>query len=134
MTALKPQNAPSPVFADNPVAAARPDQYAELMVDARKVLTDWRRSLLAHELLDGSGIVKNDDEISEARLEKRETVRACLAAGQPLEKPILGIGIFDNVEIGAGSDVLATLVLEGVATIPVHVRKSQLRDFDMLKA
>lgn len=122
-----------PVFADNPVAAAQPDRYAEITVDAVKVLQDWRQSLLAHELIDKNGFVKGDEDITETRLEKRERIRLRLSAGQALEKPILGIGIFDNIEIGAGSDILATLVMEGVTTLPVHVRSSQLRDFDAFK-
>ncbi|NBX66292.1 MAG: hypothetical protein EBQ96_04775 [Proteobacteria bacterium] len=123
----------APVFVDNAVAAARPEQYIELVIDARKVLGDWKASLLAHELLDSNGFIKGDEDLSESRLEKREVIRTRLAAGQALEKPILGIGIFDNVEIGSGSDVLATLVIEGICELPVHVRKSQSREFDSFK-
>lgn len=122
-----------PVFADNPVAIAQPDRYAEIIVDAAKVLQDWRQSLLAHELIDGNGFVKGDDDITESRLEKRERVRERMETGQALEKPVLGIGIFDNIEIGAGSDVLATLVMEGITILPVHVRTSQLQDFAAFK-
>ncbi len=120
---------PQPIFADNTVVLARPEQYTEIMVDARKVLQDWKKSLLAHELLDQAGQVKSDDELSETRLEKRENIRDRLSAGLSIEKPVLGIGVFDNVEIGSGSDILATLVLEGVTEIPVHIRVSQLKDF-----
>ncbi|MBU6234256.1 MAG: hypothetical protein KGQ41_00280 [Alphaproteobacteria bacterium] len=133
MTPQPSKHQPKPVFVDNSVAAQRPDQYVELTVDARKVLADWKSSLLAHELLDSNGMVKGDDHLSESRLEKRDAVRSRLAAQQPLEKPILGIGIFDNIEIGSGSDILATLVMEGVTHLPVHIRKAQARDFDPFK-
>lgn len=99
------------------------------MVDAVKVLQDWRQSLLAHELIDKNGFVKGDDDITETRLSKRDVVRLRMENGEALEKPILGIGLFDNIEIGAGSDTLATLVMEGVTVLPVHVRSSQLADF-----
>lgn len=122
-----------PVFTDNPAVAAQADRYTEMLVDAVKILQDWRKSLLAHELLDANGFVKGDDDLSESRMEKRDRVRLRLNAGQPLEKPVLGIGIFDNVEIGAGSDVLATLVMEGLTVLPVHVRISQIRDFEGFK-
>jgi hypothetical protein len=131
--AASQSSAYQPVFVDHAIAT-RTGQYVELLVDARKVLQDWRASLLAHELVDKNGFVKGDDDISETRLEKREVVRSCLTEGQAIEKPILGIGIFDNVEIGAGSDVLATLVMEGFTILPVHVRTSQLRDFDAFRA
>lgn len=132
-TALNKRSPNQPIFADNPVAAAQPDRYAEIVVDATKVLQDWRQSLLAHELIDKNGFVKGDEDITESRLEKRERIRLRIEAGEALEKPILGIGIFDNIEIGAGSDVLATLVMEGVTVLPVHVRTSQLADFKAFK-
>lgn len=125
---------PQPVFVDNAVARARPDQYAEILVDAGKVLKDWKASLLAHELLDKNGFVKDDDDLSESRLEKREVIRARLKAGEALEKPVLGIGLFDNVEIGSGSDIVATLVMEGIIHIPVHIRASQVQDFKAFTA
>lgn len=117
------------MFTDNPVALAQASRYTELLIDAAKVLQDWRQSLFAHELVDSNGFVKGDDDLNESRLEKRETVRARLQSGAALEKPVLGIGIFDNVEIGAGSDTLATLVMEGVTVLPVHVRSSQVAEF-----
>lgn len=122
-----------PVFTDNPVAVSQPTRYAELVVDATKVLQDWRASLLAHELVDSNGFVKGDEDLTESRLEKRMVIRRKLQSGELLEKPVLGIGMFDNVEVGAGSDVLATLVMEGHTVLPVHVRTSQLGDFAAFK-
>jgi len=133
MPALNKRPPNAPVFADSPVVAAAPERYAEIMIDAAKVLQDWRQSLLAHELIDKNGFVKGDDDITETRLEKRERIRLRLEAGQALEKPILGIGMFDNVEIGSGSDILTTLVMEGVTVLPVHVRTSQLAEFCAFK-
>lgn len=126
--------APIPLFTDNRVAIGNAAQYAEILVDAGKILQNWRASLMAHEYLDKTGAVKSDDDITETRLEKRETIRQALADGQTLEKPVLGIGIFDNVEIGAGADILVTLFLEGHTVIPVHVRKSQMNDFVPFRA
>lgn len=118
-----------PVFTDNPAALSLASRYTEVLIDATKVLQDWRQSLFAHELVDSNGFVKGDEDINESRLEKRESVRRRLQTGQALEKPILGIGIFDNVEIGAGSDTLATLVMEGITVLPVHVRANQIDEF-----
>ena len=111
------------------MALAQAARYTELLIDATKVLQDWRQSLFAHELVDTNGFVKGDDDINESRMEKRERVRECLQSGAALEKPVLGIGMFDNVEIGAGSDILATLVMEGITVLPVHVRVSQVDEF-----
>jgi hypothetical protein len=130
----KPMTTVQPVFTDNPVALAQASRYTEMLIDAAKVLADWRQSLFAHELVDANGFVKGDDDLNEARLGKREAIRARLAAGEALEKPVLGIGLFDNVEIGAGSDILATLVMEGVTVMPVHIRTSQIQDFKPFRA
>lgn len=132
--AVSKQPTTVPLFADNPSVRTQASAYTELLVDAAKVLQSWRVSLLAHELIGKDGTVKADDDLNETRLEKRELIRARLASGEVLEKPILGIGIFDNIEIGAGSDMLATLVLEGYTILPVHVRTSQLNDFEAFRA
>lgn len=132
--ALTKQPTTIPLFADNPSVRSQTGAYTELLVDATKVLQSWKISLLAHELIGKDGYIKSDDDLNETRLEKRELIRARLNAGEMLEKPILGIGIFDNIEIGAGSDVLATLVIEGYTILPVHVRTSQLSDFEAFRA
>ncbi|HEY8963147.1 MAG TPA: hypothetical protein VIN59_01660 [Alphaproteobacteria bacterium] len=124
----------TPIFSDSRVAQNNAAQYAEILVDAAKILQNWRASLMAHEYLDKNGIVKSDDDITESRLEKREQIRQSLRNGESLEKPVLGIGIFDNVEIGAGADILVTLFLDGHSVIPVHVRKSQMNDFSPFRA
>jgi hypothetical protein len=124
---------PRPLFADNTVVRARPEQYTEILVDTQKVLKSFKASLFAHELLEPDGRIKTDQHLSETRLEKRIVVKERLLSGLSLEKPILGIGVFDNIEIGAGSDILATLALEGIEKIPVHVRVSQLKDFKAFK-
>jgi len=131
----KSENQPViPVFCDSRVAAGNAAQYVEILVNPAKILQSWRASLMAHEYLDKTGAVKGDDDLTETRLEKRESIRAAVAAGNSLEKPVLGIGIFDNVEIGAGADIIVTLFMDGISSIPVHVRKSQLNDFASFRA
>ena len=46
-----------------------------------------------------------------------------------LERPILGLGMMDNVEIGSRKEVLLTLARLGVETMDVHVPKSCADDF-----
>lgn len=115
-------------FCDHPVVSGNADLYVEIVVDVARVVDDWRQSIMSHELVGKTGI-KPDDALSAARLARRFEVREAYRRGEAIEKPILGIGIFDSVEIGVGSDVLITLALEGVETMPVHVRQSQLKEF-----
>ena len=52
-----------------------------------------------------------------------------LKANEPLEYAVLGLGLNDNVEIGAGRAVFLTLVAEGYRRLPVYIPKSCLEDF-----
>lgn len=102
--------------------------YVCIVVDLTRIVNSWRESVLAYEWLDKTG-VKPDNALKPERLEKREAVRAALAAGEPLDYPVLGIGMFDNVEVGSGADLLATLCIDGVKTYPVQVRVGQVDEF-----
>lgn len=117
-------------FASSAAVELAPQNYAILKVDLKRVLMSWRASLLAHEWLDKTGQVKGDDMLSPYRLERRKNVREILASGGVLERPVLGIGMFDNVEIGAGADVLTTLYLDGAQDLEVCVRAGQVGEFE----
>lgn len=105
------------------------DKYVTLTVDARAVLDSWRHSLFSFEWLDGSGGIRLPDDMPIREREKRLEVEKNLKAGQPLDTPILGIGIMDNIEIGAGRAVFLTLAALGHQTIPVAVPRSCAQDF-----
>lgn len=119
----------TPVFIDNPVAASRAGHYLEITVDTAKVMKSWRESLFSFEWLLPDGRIKSAAELSENERPRREAVEAALAAGKALEKPILGIGMMDNVEIGSGRAVFLTLVAHGAKTIPVHIPSGNEADF-----
>lgn len=46
-----------------------------------------------------------------------------------LERPVLGIGIMDNIEIGSGRDLFLCLAARGAISVPVHIPKSHEHDF-----
>ena len=60
---------------------------------------------------------------------KREDVLKKMRTSEVLEYPILGLGLHDNVEIGAGRAVFLTLSAEGYRNLPVYIPKSCLEDF-----
>lgn len=105
------------------------DKYVTLTVDARAVLDSWKSSLFSFEWLDAAGGIRTPDEMPMREREKRLDVERSLKTGAPLERPILGIGIMDNVEIGSGRAVFLTLAAMGHKTIPVAVPKSCVKDF-----
>lgn len=120
---------PAPLFQDNPVARNRPDHYIEITVDTGKIMKSWRSSLFSFEWLLPDGRIKTAGELSEIERPRREAVEQALQNNQPLDKPVLGIGMMDNVEIGSGRATFLTLVDLGLATIPVHIPRGNEADF-----
>ncbi len=116
-------------YTDNPAAADRQDRYESVNVNTGKVLQSWRQSLYAYEWMLPDGRIRTLDELPVHERDKRLQVETRLQNGEALEKPILGIGLLENIEIGSGRAVFLTLAAAGVETIPVHIPKSHAEDF-----
>jgi hypothetical protein len=121
-------------FVDNTAVAARPAHYVTVTVDVAKILASWRESLFSYEWILPDGRLKSHDELSPAEQPKRATVEERVSRGEPLEKPVLGIGLMDNVEIGAGRAVFLTLAALGAKTLPVHIPKTHEDEFSAFLA
>ena len=93
------------------------------------VLASWTDSLFAHEWLTRDGQPKSIDQLSDAAREKREMAETLFSKGDALERPVLGLGIMDNLEIGAGKDVLITLAAHHIDQVSVHIPTSHIDDF-----
>ena len=113
-------------FIDN---AASGEHYICVIVDVSCVLKSWRDSLFSFEWLSPEGEIKSSEELSEQEQPKRASVEEKLHNGKPIEKPILGIGLQDNIEIGSGRAEFLTLAAHGLKEIPVHIPKSNESDF-----
>ncbi len=120
---------PDPVFIDNPAIAGRAQNFTTVTVDLVPVLASWRESLFAHEWLNQNGTLKNPGEQRDSVRDQRLAIAGKIQSGAPLERPVLGIGIMDNIEIGSGRDTLLTLAAEGLHTISVHIPRSHLDEF-----
>ncbi len=118
-----------PVFIDNPAIAGRMERYMRVRLDIGRALDSWRQSLLAHEWLDAAGQIRNDAALDPTKRDKLAALRAQLQSGQALPCPVLGIGLFDNIEIGSGSELFCLLAREGYAAIDVHIPRSNEKDF-----
>lgn len=106
-----------------------PDLYTEITVDAGKIIESWTLSVMSLEWLDKKGRIKALKNLKPMKQEKRLAIEEALKNGERIEKPILGIGLYDNVEMGSGRAAFVTLAAQGFDCIPVHVRKSQLASF-----
>ena len=116
-------------FKDSASISAKPEQFAAIEVSTRKALESWKLSMFSFEWLNKDGSIKDLKDLSAKEAQKRLLVEQKLENGEALEKPVLGIGIMDNIEIGAGRDVFLTLAAQGQHTIPVHIPKSAESDF-----
>lgn len=116
-------------FIDNQAASNNNGKYIELQVDVDRVIKSWRDSVFSFEWLMSDGTIKGARELPPHEKPKRAKVEEDLMQSNPLEKPILGIGINDNIEIGSGRAEFLTLAAHGVKTIPVHIPKSNESDF-----
>lgn len=116
-------------FIDNPAISSRAGSYMSVTVRVDRVLKSWRASLFAHEWMRTDGQLKSGAELSDNERAKREAVEETLSKGRPLEKPVLGIGLLESVEIGVGRAVFLTLAAQGATTVPVHIPASQQKEF-----
>lgn len=116
-------------FIDNPAIKDRLRMYDTVEVSTQKVLESWRASLYSFEWLLPDGRIKSANELPEKEKEKREAVENTLKQGLSLEKPVLGIGLLENIEIGIGRHIFLTAAAYGVEKIPVHIPKSHCAEF-----
>ena len=116
-------------FVDNPAIKDKESAYTTLTVDVLKVIKSWQASLFSFEWLRPDGSLKNIEELPENEQEKRRQVQNTLDNNRPIEKPVLGIGMLENVEIGCGRAILLTLAANGIQQLPVHVPNSHKEDF-----
>lgn len=116
-------------FIDNPVVMGREDRYETIEIRVDSVLESWRLSLFSYEWVRPDGQIKALEELPPGEQPKRSAVEDTLKSQKPLEKPVLGIGLLENVEIGSGRAIFLTLAAHGCKTLPVHIPKSNLKEF-----
>lgn len=116
-------------FADNPAIESRMDRYMTVRLDTARVLAGWRASLMAHEWLDENGNARGPDTLNMLDRDKMLKAQKIMEGGCALLRPVLGIGIFDNIEIGAGREVFCLLVLKNVRIIEAHIPRGNEKEF-----
>lgn len=121
-------------FVDNPSLRGRAENFTIVRVLVAPVLHSWRESLFSHEWVWPDGRMRGVYDMPERERLKRIHTEAAILAGDPLPRPVLGIGIAENVEIGAARDVFLSLAALGVGEIEVHIPKSNLNDFKLFLA
>lgn len=121
-------------FTDSPAIKGREAKYEVVEIDTRLALKSWKNSLFSFEWLTREGAIRDAEDLPLREYEKRKIVEKQLSEGQSLERPVLGIGLMDNIEIGAGRAVFLTLAAQGHARIPVHISKANIKEFKAFRA
>lgn len=114
---------------NNPSIAGREDRYKVIRVDSAKTIKSWQKSLYSFEWLLPNGEIRGISDLPLKEHQKREETETALKTGRPIERPVLGIGIMDNIEIGSGRAVFLTLASQGHDMIEVHIPKANETDF-----
>jgi hypothetical protein len=119
----------TPHLIDNSGLKDQENKYTLIDVNLEKVIKSWKISLFSFEWLTPEGAVRTPDQLPQKELEKYNSVLENYKNGKELERPILGIGMLENIEIGSRRDILLTLYTQGVKTLSVHVQKSLEEEF-----
>lgn len=117
-------------FIDHDVVKGQETQYVTVSVHPGKVLASWRDSVFSFEWLSQDGGVKPLEQLSEPDKAKRIDIERKIQAHEPVTRPVLGIGLMEHVEIGAGKAEFLTLSACGIRPISVHIPKSCQDEFE----
>lgn len=120
------------LLTDNPAIKGRENDYTTITVDLHKVLQSWKLSLFSFEWLSTDGKLLAIKDLPKIEHDKYMAVCQSLDQKDYIPRPILGIGMMDNIEIGSRRDVLLTLYSKGLRTLDVHIKKNdydEMRDF-----
>ncbi len=115
-------------FIDN--ASIKKETFLSVTINTERVLNSWKESVFSFEWIDETGQVKNTENLPDSAREKRKHVEELIRRGEPLEKPVLGIGLLEHIEIGSGKATFLTLAAHGKKEIPVHIPKSNADEFE----
>ncbi len=113
-------------FTDNKAASAK---FISIAVDIDKIIHSWQLSILAHEWLMPSGKPKPCAQLSEQNQQKLNDAIQTIKSEKAVTKPVLGLGILDNIEIGSGRAEFIALYNQDIKQIYVHIPKSNEADF-----
>jgi hypothetical protein len=116
-------------FKDNKIASSKEGAYRVEEVQVGKVLESWKFSLFSFEWLTPEGDMRDLEDLPELEQEKYQKIMLQLSRNEPLERPVLGIGMMNNIEIGSRRDIFLTLAKQGHKKISVHIPAANLKEF-----
>jgi hypothetical protein len=120
------------VFYDHEVVQRAPDEYIEMTFNPALILKAWALSMFAHEILTHEGDIRDEKNMNEATLAKFLQAQDAFKKGEKIPKPIIGVGIMDNIEIGIGRETVAAALALNIRELPIHTRQGQAEEVKSL--
>lgn len=119
-------------WTDHEFAIKSPDLYKIMSVNGDQAIQSWRLSLFSFEWLDGGETVKPIKNLKPDDRNRYLAIKEAYENGDPVTRPVGGIGINNNLEFGDGRAVFLTLYDLGVRDFEIHVRTNQYEDLKCL--
>ena len=116
---------------NNITVASDPGKYVEADVKLMPLLAAWRNSIVASEWI-MNGHPKQPDQLHDIPKEQYARVLSDLETGRPLDKPLLGLGLFDNLEVVTGRAVVYAALTNGFDSLPVQMPAADQKKLEKL--
>ena len=116
-------------YIDNKAIKGKELGFHTVDIDAQLTIESWRFSLFSFEWLTPEGNIRETNMLPEKEQEQYQNIMLNLAKQNALERPVLGIGIMENIEIGSRRDVFLSLSKYGIKKISVHIPARNLKEF-----
>lgn len=114
-------------------AQDNPDKYIVMQLDLQKTIESWAMSIVAHEWLK-SGTFKPHEDLQDHLQGEWTTILESAKATKTFVRPILGIGVLDNVEVGTNRAVLSVANHLDLGSIEVMIPRSMVNLFEEFQA
>ncbi len=103
-----------------------PEKYQTVDIQTAKLLDLWSSSMVAFEYLQ-NGTLRSKDDLKPASREKFDEAEKLVRSGKSLPQPLLGIGIYDTLEIATQRALVCVLAAQNVpsirASLPISMEK-----------
>ncbi len=109
-------------------AEQQPEKFVTMDLETDKLLYLWGGSIVSFEWLK-EGRPKSKENLSDGLRERFEECEKALLNNKEIEQPLLGVGIFNGVEIGTGRATLCVFAAHKVPTIKCSIMKSMEKEF-----
>lgn len=112
--------------------AENQQDYVVLTLPLDGLIESWRASIVAHEWLYQGQCRAKDDLKTDDLKQEWQNICDQFESGADIERPLLGIGMLDNIEVGTNRAVVSVAHHLGLSSIEVLAPKSMADTIDSL--